>query len=90
MPLAPVDAILVNKGPISGTQSENSWDNYYTIQDVLSLVGNPAQVVSTDGSVTITNTGSVDEPVWDLQSNHVVDINVSNFSYDTTTKEILR
>ena len=46
------------------------------------------QVISSDGTVSVTNTGTAEAPIFDLSVTHTVDINVDMFTYDPATKII--
>ena len=47
------------------------------------------QVLSSDGSVNVINTGNPDNPIFDLSVTHTVDINTDSLSYDPLTKSIV-
>jgi len=49
----------------------------------------PTVVTSADSSLTVTNVGTPQAPVFDISASYTVDINVQNFTYDAVAKDII-
>ena len=48
----------------------------------------PVSVTSDDGTLTVVNRGTVENPIFDLSANYTVDINTDTFAYDPSSKTI--